>query len=191
MDPYRRMSQGTLRATLIAFFPAALLALLIIGGTNGPLRNPAAPLGIISFQLAATPLRAEQILGSWGEAERLLAAFNLGFDYLFLVIYPILLSMLCAYLARRYQETQRVTRERLGIGLAWAVPAAALLDAAENYALLQLLLGSTAGPWPGLAAAFAIPKWILVLGALGYGAFAATERAWTTAHALARRRKHR
>ena len=49
-----------------------------------PLRTPAAPQGIVSYELAGTLPRAQEILASWGERGRLFAGVGLGLDYLYL-----------------------------------------------------------------------------------------------------------
>jgi hypothetical protein len=50
----------------------------------------------------------------------------------------------------------------VGVPLAWGQWAAALLDAAENITLLVMLLGLVTTPWPEIARACAIPKFLLI-----------------------------
>ena len=45
---------------------------------------------------------------------------------------------------------------------------AALLDAVENIALFELLLGSTSTAWPVVARACATAKFVFVIGGLSY-----------------------
>jgi hypothetical protein len=54
------------------------------------------------------------------------------------------------------------------MGLAWAVWLAAPLDALENAALIRVLGDPTAGAWPAVAWACAVPKFALVFAALGF-----------------------
>jgi hypothetical protein len=56
----------------------------------------------------------------------------------------------------------------LGTLLAWAQFGAALLDALENYALIQVLLGSQQALWPVVARWCAIPKFLIVAAGLVY-----------------------
>jgi hypothetical protein len=48
-----------------------------------PMRTPAAPAGIVSFELAGNTDKAGAMLASWNAGARLNAAFGLGFDFLF------------------------------------------------------------------------------------------------------------
>ena len=56
----------------------------------------------------------------------------------------------------------------VGVLLAWAQFGAALLDAVENYALIQVLLGSQQALWPAVARWCAIPKFLIVAAGLVY-----------------------
>ena len=56
----------------------------------------------------------------------------------------------------------------LGVLLAWAQFGAGLLDAVENYGLIQVLLGSQQAFWPVLARWCAIPKFLIVAAGLVY-----------------------
>jgi len=168
MDPFRRLTQAQVRKALAVMLPVTGAACLVIALTNQPLQNGTARLGVISLQLACTPARAAEIIGAWGESERTLAAFNLGFDYLYLLAYALLLALACAYLARFHLAKGSERFAMLGFGLAWAMPVAATLDAIENYALLQILLGDPAPGWPALATGCAIPKFGIVAAALAY-----------------------
>ena len=44
----------------------------------------------------------------------------------------------------------------------WAIFGAALLDSVENYALIQVLLGTEQSIWPAVARICAIPKFLIV-----------------------------
>jgi hypothetical protein len=44
-----------------------------------------APGGIISFELAKTPAKSTSIMNSWDSTQKLIAAFSLGLDYLFIL----------------------------------------------------------------------------------------------------------
>ncbi|TVR66878.1 MAG: hypothetical protein EA420_01245 [Candidatus Competibacteraceae bacterium] len=167
MDPFHRLSPSALRAGLFASLLATLGCFLIIAATNQPLETPAAPLGILSLQFAGGSAAAAEILNSWGETERLYAAFNLGFDYLYLACYALFLSLSCAALARaRRHDTPGFATA--GFLLAWAMFAAAGFDMVENVALWQLLLGSPDAYWPKLATTCAVLKFGIILAGVGY-----------------------
>ncbi|HCB13560.1 MAG TPA: hypothetical protein DEP36_08365 [Gammaproteobacteria bacterium] len=167
MDPFYQWSSRPLHKSLCVSFIATLGCFLAIEATNRPLENDIAPLGILSLQFAGELSSALLILDSWGETARLHAAFNLGFDYLFLVVYALFLSAACSWLARARQPTSQGFATARFI-LAWAVFAAAALDMIENVALWQLLLGSMNAHWPILATACATVKFAIILTGIGY-----------------------
>ena len=153
-------------------FIATLSSFLVIAATHQPLENDIAPLGILSLQFAGGLSTALSILTSWGETERLYAAFNLGFDYLYLACYALFLSATCSWLARTWQlHSKRFSTA--GFLLAWAMFAAAALDMIENVALWQLLLGAMNAFWPILATTCATLKFGIILAGVTYIAIGA------------------
>jgi len=60
---------------------------------NLPLTNSVAPLGIVSHQLAWTPAKAQAIFASWDTHARMIAAFGLGLDYLFMPSYALTVAL--------------------------------------------------------------------------------------------------
>lgn len=96
MDPFHQWSSRSLHKGLCVSFIATLGCFLAVEATNRPLENDIAPLGILSLQFTGELSSALLILDSWGETARLHAAFNLGFDYLFLVVYALFLSAACS-----------------------------------------------------------------------------------------------
>jgi hypothetical protein len=147
----------------------ALTLALMVAMTllDAPLKTDEAPLGIVSFELARTLPRAQAILASWQGRGEHYAALGLGLDYLFLVAYSLSIALGCVLLAD-LREGRQSGFARAGVMLAWAQPGAAVLDAVENYALIQLLLGSGGSHWPGLAWGCAVPKFAVVLLGLLY-----------------------
>ena len=138
-----------------------LLLLFVLGVVDRPLKTAASPAGILSFQFAGDLTRARQILESWDEKGRRYAAFSLGIDYLFLVIYPLTIALNCVLVAEsvvgRYPSYSVV-----GTIVAWAQLLAGLLDAVENYALVRLLFGSQSGRFPPISFWCATVKFALV-----------------------------
>jgi hypothetical protein len=65
---------------------------------------------------------------------------------------------------------------RLGILLAWSQGLAALADAVENIALITLLFGPVASPWPEIAWICAMIKFGLILLGLVYTFYATVLR---------------
>lgn len=155
-----------LRVLLLSLLPlSALMRAIIV--TNTPLENPSAPYGMVSFQLAGSLDLSRAIINSWDQHTRVLAALNLDIDYLYMVAYAFTIGLACVLLSRRF--VNRSTLLTLaGVGLSWAMLAALLLDAAENYFLIGLLMGEQHTLWPVLARWCALPKFGLVLAALAY-----------------------
>lgn len=125
------------------------------------LQNPAAPDGIISFELAANYTESQQMIQSWDSRAKMYAAFSLGIDYLFLVTYGFFLSLICVFLALKVRTRKLIYNA--GLIVSYGVLAAAILDAIENFALFKLLFGSSNELFPLLASSSAIIKFMLVL----------------------------
>ncbi|HLV78450.1 MAG TPA: hypothetical protein VKY53_11045 [Marinobacter sp.] len=114
----------------------ALALFFTLIAINQPLKTPAAPQGIFSFQLAATAENSRAMLISWGQSGQSLARFSLWLGLLFTV----------AWVASLLQLTRHFTRDRPGIRerkIARWVRAlfvlAALCDLAENSVLINNL----------------------------------------------------
>lgn len=123
--------------------------------------------GIVCFELAGSRERADKIVACWSDATRKDAFLGLGFDYLYLLVYPLTISLACHLTARRDQRFARRTWI-VGAILSWLVLAAAPLDATENFALIKVLKSSSGDFWPALASWCAIPKFALILIGAGY-----------------------
>jgi hypothetical protein len=98
------------------FFGLTIAFFAVFSFLDQPLRAPAAPSGIVSFQLARTPEAASAMIQSWDEAARLFAAFGLGFDFLFMPVYATALSLAVSIAADRRRGGVWVA---LGKFLAW------------------------------------------------------------------------
>lgn len=135
---------------------------LIMQAVGAPLRTEAAPMGIVSFEFAGSVDTAKAILASWDEAQRLQAAFSLGLDYLYMVVYAVAISLPCLALAATFR-LRRPLLGVIGLALGWGQGLAAALDAVENYALLRLMLGATDIVWARVAWWAAAIKFALVI----------------------------
>jgi hypothetical protein len=147
-----------------------------------PLRTPAAPNGIVSFEFAGNVQNAHAITVSWRQMSLLLssvagqsnpdivnvpfvfAAFGLGLDYLFMPIYSFALGFGTLYAMGRHAGWFR----SLGAVAGYGAFAAALFDAAENYALFQILLNKIYSPYPEIAYYCASLKFLLLTFGLLY-----------------------
>ena len=163
------------------FLALTLILFAIFRVLDQPLHTDAAPGGIVSFELAGNPQTARAITDSWKQLSLLLssvagqpnpdivnvayvfAAFGLGLDYLFMPLYALALALATLLVSGRHSGWMK----SLGVTAGYGAFAAALFDAVENYALLQMLLGNIQSSYPVLAAFCAILKFgLLAFGVL-------------------------
>lgn len=104
-----------------------------------PLKNEIASNGIVSFELAGSLPNSINILDSWDTNAKLYAGISLGFDYLFMLVYSLLLYVLVKHISSKFTNT---SLHKFGNFLAGAMLLSGILDAIENYALIQLYLGN-------------------------------------------------
>jgi hypothetical protein len=165
--PFAWMSRSAQKR---AFWTAVLITIIVLVAMNiagASLTTVASPAGIISFEFAGSVGKAGCMMASWGADGRVVAAFSLGLDYLFLVAYSVAISLGCVLVAGAAFNNSG-TGAWLGVIFAWAQFAAAALDAVENYGLMRVVLGSHVELWPALARACAIPKFAFVLVGILY-----------------------
>ncbi len=164
LHPFGWLSEVGQRHALVMLGAATLVATTFLTVMGGPLRSPAAPLGIVSFELAGGAEAAGEILALWTPGLRRIARLHLWLDFGYLLLYPAFLSLACA----RTANARRRGLGRLGRGLSWGVLAAAPLDAVENLALLAMLEAGPGEAAARLAWACAAAKLALVAAALLY-----------------------
>ncbi len=177
--PFCRLSSATRRRALAGSGVLTLLAFVGMHVIHEPLENPVAPFGILSLQFAGDATGARAILESWDARLRLRAAFGLGFDYLFLMLYANLLALACVqagYRERRGQVLHRaspdtdspdLTPSAVGALGAWVAWMAGILDLFENALHLRFLTDETDTGAAVLAAQLAQTKWGLLAMSLG------------------------
>ena len=76
--PLEFVSDSFRRRLLFIFLFLTILLFAVFRVLDQPLRTPAAPNGIVSFELAGTPAQAEAMLSSWSQEGKFFAAFGLG-----------------------------------------------------------------------------------------------------------------
>ena len=157
---------GQIRA-FIFFFILSLLVMVSLQVTGAHLITTVSPSGILSFEFAGDLSAAQNMVNSWGQTGRVYAGLNLGLDYLFLLVYAFAIGLGCVLVARRLSP-RTTFLANLGILIAWAQLAAALLDGVENYALIRVLFGTEMAVWPVIARWCAIPKFLIVGAGLIY-----------------------
>jgi hypothetical protein len=116
---------------------------------------------IVDFEFCRTVDKANSILNAWNQTARIQAAFNLGFDYLYIPIYSTTIALACVWAANKLGGNR--IWHNMGMLFAWGIWVAAILDCVENYALLKMLEGTVANPYPALATMCASMKFSLIL----------------------------
>ena len=177
--PLHFIPSANRKPILLALLIWTIIMVGIMQTVSAPLKTSAAPMGIVSFELAGTPEKAFQIMVSWelpqknGESliasitPTLYAAFGLGLDYLFMPSYALALALGVLLALGRHKGWFA----SLGIWVGWGSLAAALFDAAENFALWKILLGDYQSAWPMIAAVCATIKFALIVIGLVYAVF--------------------
>ncbi|HLC35886.1 MAG TPA: hypothetical protein VJJ70_12935 [Anaerolineales bacterium] len=146
---------------------ATVAVMLVFNLIGAPTITPAAPQGIVSLQLAGSAEAAEGILASWDSAARLRAAFGLGLDFLFPLLYAATIGSACVWAAGALRPVWPGLAAG-GVLLAWEMWLAALFDYLENIALTAILFGPVQPALPEIARALALLKFCLIGVALVY-----------------------
>lgn len=153
----------------------SILLMLALNVVAAPLTTEAVPFGIVSFELAFSQPHAQKILESWDQQTALLAAFTLGLDYMFMVFYAATIFT-GVRLSGRWLATHQLPLSRWGAWLAWAGPAAFILDAVENIGLTVQLTHGANSFWALLSGVSAAVKFGLIFLGLVYGLYALVMR---------------
>lgn len=159
----------------VLFLALTLLTMLALNISGRPLITEAAPSGIVTYEFAGDTDTAAQIIDSWDEIARIHAGFNLGLDYLYLLLYSTTIAMALLWLTD-CPSAGRIAV--LAVALAWGQWNAALLDAVENYALFTMLVNQPADPWPQIAWWCAAVKFGLVIAGLLVVLVAVISQVW-------------
>lgn len=126
------------------------------------MKSPAAPRGIITFELCAITADCAAILRTWTARQREYAMLGLGLDYLYLALYPAVIASALLLLSRESSP-----RLRLAAGmLAKLVVLAGAADAVENYCLIRVLTTGQVGVAAMTAAVCAAAKFAVIALAL-------------------------
>jgi hypothetical protein len=160
----RQFGRGWLWPALLAL---TIVLTVVLQAVDAPLKTPAAPQGIVSYELAGTIHVAQGILDSWDAGAKVYAGFSLGLDYLYMPAYALTIGLACAWTAR-VLGSRKHWLGSLGRVLASGLGLAALFDATENYALITMLFSAAADPWPAVARWCATGKFALIIAGLVY-----------------------
>jgi hypothetical protein len=163
--PLSRMSSGTRSKTFWVLLAATIAWTILLALIDGPVQTDAAPIGMVSFELARSSESAQAMLDSWNHHAQLHLALSLGLDYVYLLLYSSTIAVACLWVVDVPASKARgVMGSMIPVGntMAWMAWGAALLDAVENYALFKVLLTGPSAPWPALAFGFALVKFIVL-----------------------------
>jgi hypothetical protein len=141
------------------------IAVLVLSLVLDQLRPPG---GWIALEFPAWVEPApENLPESWSRSDRDAALFGLGLDFLYLLLYPLFLSLLCARASLVWNLPGWLMRaSRLCSRL---VLLAAPLDALENAGLYFLIRGNDGEAFQWFISLVSAPKWIFALAALFVG----------------------
>lgn len=128
------------------------------------LRNDVAPNGIVSFELAGTGERAQAMIDSWSPSAREAVMLIQGLDYLYLLVYPAFLSLLCFKLAARIGGAWGRAGASLGSGVWLCAP----FDAVENQALIAQVMHGASDELARRAYLAAVPKFLFFTIAVAF-----------------------
>ena len=168
MHPFLRFPPRLRNRLFVVFTGWSLAITAVFQFLDQPLRTAAAPMGIVSFELARTVANVQAILASWDASARVYAGLSLGLDALYPPLYATAIGLACATVAVRLQRRGRLGWMVAGIWLAWGMVAAALFDYVENIALVAQLLGSEGTYLPTVAWVMASLKFGIILAAFLY-----------------------
>lgn len=162
--PFAFLASWPLRWLVLAALLA--VAVLVMFGRLGPLDEllkTKVPDGIFALEFAWSGEQAGEILAAWQGLEAVVRV-QTYWDYLFLICYPLGLSLACAMLA----DAPANPVPMIGMFVAWATLAAAPLDATENLAMLQMVASGASEVGAKLATWCAGLKFTVLLAAVGY-----------------------
>jgi len=93
--------QDTIRNQLMKVMIVLALGMTAVMNIIGsPLTTEVASAGILSYEFAWNIETAQAILASWDAHDRLVAAFSLGLDFLYPVLYAAAISLACVWATR-------------------------------------------------------------------------------------------
>lgn len=145
-----------------------------VGGALDQFRPPG---GWIALEFPAwTESLSRNPPARWQADEREAALFGLGLDFLFLMIYPLFLSLLCGRAAVEWDLPAWLSRVS---GLfAAVVLLAAPLDALENIGLHRMIMGDDSPHLQVFVTAVAAPKWFLSIATALIGLYCVFVHFW-------------
>ncbi len=168
--PYFWFHPDAYKNAFIFFLIMTLITMVGMQITNEAMVTEKSPLGVLDFELAGDMKTAKTMINSWVKKDPeyglIKANFNMGLDYLFLFVYSQTIGLACLIISRKKNRFIKTTKI-----LAALLLVAALLDAVENYGLIQMIQGANDEFYPKLALYCATPKFIIILAGLLFSLF--------------------
>ncbi len=166
-SPFNNTTAGFRRKAMWTFGILTVILLLVMRWADSFLITEETPDGIIGFELAKNIHDARIMLDVWGDQGRVVAAFSLGIDYLFLISYSMFLGLVSFSLAKKLEGRLNLL-SKAGYLFSWLILLAGLYDAIENFALIKIMTGCQLSLWATTAWFFATVKFAIVYMVLGY-----------------------
>lgn len=169
--PLSRLHSDTRSNTFWVLLCATLVLTIVLTLFDGPIRNDVAPIGMISYEFARTPESAAAMLDSWNHKAQLHLAFNLGLDFVYLLLYSTTIAIGCLWITDVPAAKARGPMASLipvGTTMAWLALLAAVADAFENLSLFKVLITGPVAPWPAVAFTFALIKFCFLAVTLAF-----------------------
>lgn len=160
--PFEKLCPAIQRRLFIFLLILTILITLVMNTVGTILYTTDSPSGIISFELAYSPARAQKIINSWSSTAQVRAAFIQGLDFLYPLVYSAMLG-LGSIMAAGVLRIRGKPLARWGITLAWGMWLAAICDYIENIALIMLLFGRVVSPLSEIAGVCAVIKFTMIL----------------------------
>lgn len=144
----------------------SLLAYIVLFFIDIELQRGNINFGIISFELAGNINSSNDIINYWADNNNLnLAAFSIGFDYLFILFYVSFLIIWTSILSEGFYKQ---TSKNFASLIMLITVLAGIFDMIENYSLMHVLGRDQNNLWPLLAYYFASMKFVFLTIAILY-----------------------
>ena len=111
------------------------------------MQNEITPYGIISFEFIKSIEASNSAMQAWGDIGKTATGISLGIDFFYIALYIIIVCIALNMTAEKVLIINP-SFSKLLLFTAYVFPVVGLLDVAENYSLIQLLLESQNSAWP-------------------------------------------
>ncbi len=138
-----------------------VVTVLVMQNFDKPLKNDVCLKGIVSFELAKNISKSKEIINSWSETDKINASLSLGFDFLFIVVYTLFITLMIYKINTKLWNGKSFYK--IGSLLIYAIFIAGIFDVFENISLIKILNGNTSQVYATTAYYFASMKFAILL----------------------------